>query len=224
MAATDLNSNAVVQGLARHVNCLSEESKLSRRKALENIKKDTIARKPALTADEIKPVLNEIVKPLLKEFADPVEKCRELSVGIIRDFFLQVSEPEDYLPYVIPVMVNRLGQQELVEPSEELRLLLVEFLKEILERSGQKLAVYLDDLIRIFQRTIIDPYSEVKKVSCYCASIVAKAIPAYFHAQSESLIKPLLMAISHQHSKVRTLVIYTIGIPYIVSMVVVSLA
>lgn len=212
MAAADQNSNAVIQGLARHLNCLNEENKLSRRKALESIKKDTVNRKPALTAEENKPVLNEILKPLLKEFSDPVEKCRELSVEIIREFLRRVSGVDDYLPFIIPILVQRLGQPEIIEPSEELRLLLVEFLKEILEQSGKKLAVYLDDLIRILQKTIIDPYSEVKKVSCNCASIIAKAIPSYFHAQSESLIKPLLTSISHQHSKVRTLVIYTIGI------------
>lgn len=206
-----MNSNAVIQGLARHLNCLSEENKLSRRKALENIRKDTVGRKPALDASENKPVLNEILKPLLKEFSDPVEKCRELSIEIIKDFMTRVADPEDYLPFVIPVLVQRLGQQEITEPSEELRLLLVEFLKEILEHSGKKLSVYLDDLIKILQRTIIDPYAEVKKISCSCTSIIAKAIPEYFHTQSESLVKPLLMSIAHQHSKVRTIVIYTIG-------------
>lgn len=211
MAATDQNSNAVIQGLARHINCLGEENKLSRRKALESIKKDTIGRKPALSQEENKPLLNEVLKPLLKEFSDPVEKCRELSIEVIREFLRRVPDTEDYLPFLIPVLVQRLGQQEITEPSEELRLSLVEFLKEILECSGKKLAVYLDDLIKILQRTIVDPYAEVKKISCNCASIVAKAIPEYFHAQSESLIKPLLLAIAHQHSKVRAIVIYTIG-------------
>ncbi|XP_052819381.1 dynein axonemal assembly factor 5-like [Mya arenaria] len=211
MASTDQNSNAVIQGLARHLNCLGEDNKMARRRALESIRKDTVNRKPILTAEETKPILNEILKPLLKEFSDSVEKCRELALEIISDFLCRVNDPEEYLPYVMPVMVQRLGQQDIVEPSEEIRLQLVTFMHEILERSGKELSVYLDDLIKILQKTLIDPYSEVKKVSCQCVTTVAKAIPAYFYQQSESLIKPLLMSISHQHSKVRTTVIYTIG-------------
>ncbi|XP_045213202.2 dynein axonemal assembly factor 5-like [Mercenaria mercenaria] len=211
MAAVDQNSNAVVQGLARHLNTLGEENKIARRKALENIRKDTVSRKPPLNTPEVKPVLNELLKPLLKEFSDPAEKCRELSLDIIRGFLKRVDTPEEYLPYVMPVLVQRLGQPDITEPSEELRLLSVEFLKEILECSGKNLAIYLDDIIKILQRTIIDPYAEVKKLACQCTSILAKAIPEHFHAQSESLIKPLLQSVSHQHSKVRTIVVYTIG-------------
>ena len=212
MAATDQNSNAVIQGLARHLNCLGEENKLARRKALENIKKDTVGRKPSIDESETKPILNEILKPLLKSFSDPVEKCRELSLEILSQFLRQVKDPEEYLPFIIPVVVQRLGQQEITESSEELRFQLVSFMQEILERSGKKLAVYLDDIVKILQRTILDPYPEVKKVSCQCLSIVAKTIPEYFQQQSESLVKPLLQSIAHQHAKVRSIVVYTIGL------------
>ena len=211
MAATDQNSNAVLQGLARHLNCLGEENKMARRRALESIKKDTIKRNPAIEAADCKPILNEILKPLLKEFSDSVEKCRELALEILSGFLTVVNDPEDYLPYVIPVLVQRLGQQDITEPSEELRLQLVTFLQTILECSGKKLTIYLDDVLRMLQRTLVDPYADVKKVSCNCVTIVAKAIPEYFYQQSESVIKPLLLAITHQHSKVRSLVIYTIG-------------
>ncbi|KAH3861633.1 dynein axonemal assembly factor 5-like [Dreissena polymorpha] len=211
MAATDQNSNAVIQGLARHLNCLGEENKLARRKALENIKKDTVGRKPSIDESETKPILNEILKPLLKSFSDPVEKCRELSLEILSQFLRQVKDPEEYLPFIIPVVVQRLGQQEITESSEELRFQLVSFMQEILECSGKKLAVYLDDIVKILQRTILDPYPEVKKVSCQCLSIVAKTIPEYFQQQSESLVKPLLQSIAHQHAKVRSIVVYTIG-------------
>lgn len=212
MACVDQNSNAVLQGIARHINCLGEENRNTRKKALEGIKKDTLQRKPALESTELQLVFSEVAKPLLKIFSDPVEKCRELSISIIREFMEKVEKPDESLPYLMPVLVQRLGQQELTEPSEENRLMLVEFLTQIVEYSGKKLSVYLDDLIRILQRTIIDPFPDVKKESCRCTSKVAKAIPEYFHMQSESLISPLLMTITHQHAKVRSLVVETIGI------------
>lgn len=211
MAATDENSNAVLQGLARHINCLGEDNKMSRRRALESIKKDTVDRKPPLDPSDLKSLFSDLLKPLLKEFSDPMEKCREISVDTVKKFLGTVPSPEDSLPYIIPVIVQRLGQPEIVEPSEELRLEIVDLLKQIIESSGKKISVYLDDVIKILQRTLIDPYPEVKKLSCYCASRIAKAIPEYFHSQSESLIKPLLLSISHQHAKVRAIVIQTIG-------------
>lgn len=211
MACVDQNSNAVLQGIARHINCLGEENRNTRKKALESIKKDTLERKPPLAAPELQLVFSEVAKPLLKIFFDPVEKCRELSINIIREYMKNVEKPDESLPYVIPVLVQRLGQQEITEPSEEIRLMLIEFLSEILEFSGKKLSVYLDDLMRILQRTISDPFPDVKKESCRCTSKIAKAIPEYFHMQSESLIKPLSLTITHQHAKVRTLVVETIG-------------
>ena len=96
----------------------------------------------------------------------------------------------------------------------------------VIERCGRDFQPYLTDMTSILRQTIVDPYPEIKKVfsaallytihslpivsmslmqeSCICASRLAKAIPAVFHQQSESLAKPLLVSMTHQHSKVRT--------------------
>ena len=57
------------------------------------------------------------------------------------------------------------GTQDITEPSEEIRLNLVTFLTSIVSRSGADIAPYLSDVIIILQKTIVDPYPEVKKVS-----------------------------------------------------------
>ena len=74
-----------------------------------------------------------------------------------------------FLPYLLPVAVARLGMPDIVEPSEELRLVFVCFLLQFIEQcsiqsSSSSLAAYLDDFIKILQRVIVDPYPEVKKV------------------------------------------------------------
>ena len=43
----------------------------------------------------------------------------------------------------------------------------------------------------------------IMQESCICCSKLAKAIPALFHQHSETLAKPLLKSMVHQHSKVR---------------------
>ena len=69
-----------------------------------------------------------------------------------------------FLPYVIPTCVQRLGQQEIVETCEELRLLLMELLTSLVEVCKDKMAMYIDDLVKILQKTIADPFHHVKKV------------------------------------------------------------
>ncbi|XP_070187800.1 dynein axonemal assembly factor 5-like isoform X2 [Littorina saxatilis] len=211
MAAVDENSNAVLQGIARHINCLGEDNRNLRKKALESIRNDTIKRKPALQTADLDPIFSEILKPLLKTFSDPVEKCRELSIGIVHGFFEKVSDPEERLSYVFPILVQRLGQQEMVETSEEIRLQLMELMSLLIDKAGPKLPAYLEDSMKILQRTLMDPFPDVKRESCKCASKIAKAIPQYFHMVSEMLIKPLQTSITHQHSKMRVLTVTTIG-------------
>ncbi|XP_005100812.1 dynein assembly factor 5, axonemal [Aplysia californica] len=211
MAATHENSSVVLQGIARHVNCLGEENRNTRKNALLGIQKDTVKRRPPLDSPDLQLVFSEIMKPLLKAFSDPVEKCRELSVEMVLSFMRNVPTCESYLSYIFPVLVQRLGQQEISEPSEEIRLLLIELVMLMVKSSSANIGVYVDDCVRILQRTIVDPFPEVRKESCKCASLLAKSSPQYFYMQSESLVKPLLLTLSHQHSKVRTIVVETIG-------------
>lgn len=68
------------------------------------------------------------------------------------------------LAYLMPVLVARLGQQDITEPSEELRLLMVTMMTSFTDLCGSKMAPYLNDTVTILQRTLVDPYHEVKKV------------------------------------------------------------
>ena len=71
-----------------------------------------------------------------------------------------------FLPLIVPVLVSRLGSDEVTEPSEELRLQLLGLLDQIVQACSAEMAPYIDDMLLILQRTIVDPYPELKKVSC----------------------------------------------------------
>ncbi|KAM4697766.1 LOW QUALITY PROTEIN: dynein axonemal assembly factor 5 [Rhinophrynus dorsalis] len=202
-------ASEVIQALARHLNCLNDENKITRRKALASIHTETADRR--LSSGVLQEVFSELLKPLLRCLSDPMDKCRELAIQTICHCVSNVPRPEEALPYLMPAVTQRLGSPEIVEPSEELRLALTELLTLAVEVCGKKLAPYLDEMIRILQRTITDPFPDVKKESCKCVTNYAKSIPEHFHMQAESLIKPLMQTISHQHSKVRVAVIQTTG-------------
>ncbi len=206
-----MDCSTVLASLSRHINCLSDSNRATRKRALESIRKVLFPADTSLASDVLHDVLVELIKPLLKLVSDPVEKCRELTVGLLRQCLCHVTSPEAFLPYIIPVLEQRLGQQEILEPSEELRLECVEFMDEVIAASGKNITPYLNGIVTVLVRTIPDPYPEVKKLSCRCSSRVAKLVPEHFHMQSESLIKPLLLSISHQHARVRTEVVLCIG-------------
>ena len=76
-----------------------------------------------------------------------------------------MTDLSQFLPYIIPTVVQRLGQPEIVEPCEELRLYIVEMLCSVIEICREKVGVYIDDMIKILQRTLVDPFHDVRKVS-----------------------------------------------------------
>ena len=201
----------LTKSFARHINGLADDSKFSRRKAVEAIGKELRKQAQELSSSEYQLLFEDLVKPLLKVFSDPIEKCRELTILIVYDSIGNLEKPQQMLHFIVPLLVQRLGQQEIVEPSEELRLELVKSLSKLIEVCGKNITIFLNDVVQILQQTITDPYPEVKKESCRCASKLAKTIPESFQQQSESLIKPLCESISHQHSKVRIEVVLAIG-------------
>ncbi|XP_042248057.1 dynein axonemal assembly factor 5-like [Thunnus maccoyii] len=210
MAAGDEHAaSEVLRGLARHLNCLNEDNKATRKRALELIKRETVDKK--LSSSVLQEVFSALLKPLLKCLSDPMERCRETAIATITEFIRCVPKPEESLPYLMPCLAQRLGEKEIQEPAEELRLSAVEMLTLTVEMCGTQLAPYLTEMFNILQRTVVDPFPDVKRESCKCTVVFAKCLPEHFHMQAESLTTPLMQTIAHQHSRVRVSVIEATG-------------
>lgn len=176
MAAGDEHAaSEILRGLARHLNCLNEDNKATRKRALEQIKKETVDKR--LSSSVLQEVFSALIKPLLKCLSDPMERCRETAILVITEFIRCVPKPEDSLPYLMPCLTQRLGDTEILEPAEELRLLTVEMLTLIVEVCGKHLAPYLNEMFTILQRTIVDPFPDVKRESCKCTVNFATRVP-----------------------------------------------
>ncbi|KAJ0001391.1 hypothetical protein NQD34_006411 [Periophthalmus magnuspinnatus] len=203
------SSEVVLRGLTRHLNCLNEDNKATRKRAIEQIKKETIDNN--LSSDVLHEVFTVLLKPLLKCLSDPMERCRETAITMLSECIRCVSKPEESLPYLMPCLAQRFGEKDILEPAEELRLSALEMLTLTVEVCGKHLAPYLNEMINILQRGIVDPFPDVKRESCKCTIHFAKCVPEQFHMQAESLVKPLMQTISHQHSRVRVSVIEATG-------------
>lgn len=171
-------ASEVLRGLHRHLNCLNEDNKATRKRALEFIKKETIDK--GLSSGVLQEVFSAILKPLLKCLSDPMERCRETTIVTMTEFIRCVPKPEECLPYLLPCLAHRFGEKEILEPAEELRLLAVEMLTLMVEVCGTHLAPYLNEIMSILQRTIVDPFPDVKRESCKCTVIFAKCVPGWW--------------------------------------------
>ena len=85
------------------------------------------------------------------------------------------------LSLLMPVLVSRLGMDDITEPSEELRLSLVCLLSCIVQACCEDIVPYVHDVILILQHTIVDPYPHLKRVSlciatCTCSLLLCTCI------------------------------------------------
>ncbi|XP_029037546.2 dynein axonemal assembly factor 5 [Osmia bicornis bicornis] len=161
--------------------------------------------------NEILKLWDVINKVLLRILNDSAEVCRDQTLEIIRLFIINLTPNDKYIMYLLPILSRRLGSSEQIETSEEVRLKSVVLLKTIILKYENLLASYIDDLVKILIRTVVDNYPLVKRESCNCISEFAKNLSRYFYTQSETLVKPILSNFAHQHYKIRIASIRTIG-------------
>jgi len=150
---------------------------------------------------------------------DESERVREISAEVILFIFNHmVNSSPMTLSYVIPALKQRLYHQpgeEIVEPCEEVRLILLKIVDRILQLSGpessQDMKLHLDDLILILSCCIEDNFADIKELACDDVHLLAKALPKEFHFSAEKLLNPLARAMTHQQKKVRVASIKAVG-------------
>lgn len=163
----------VPKELARHLNCLKRYSKSAGWRSLDAVMEKSVD-KSVSSGD-----LREVFSALLKCLSDPTDRCRETALMAITEIIRCVPQPEERLPYLMPCLAQRFGGKEILEPAEEIRLSAVEMLTVTLEVCGKHSAPYLNDVMNILQKTIVDPFPDVKRESCKCAVTLAKTLPGW---------------------------------------------
>jgi dynein assembly factor 5 len=194
--------------ITKYFNALQSDEKKKRNKGLEDLFKLLHEHDSELQVTE----KVTIYKNILRCFNDKSEACRELAVKVVTEIMSSLDQEEGYFTYLMPVLLQRLGGQEIVEPSEEVRLLEVSLLHCVINKYNPTLLPsYLNDIIQILVKTLVDPYPKIKKESCDCAADLAETIPRHFYSQSQSLVTPILQSVTHQHYRVRIVAITAIG-------------
>ncbi|OON17671.1 HEAT repeat protein, partial [Opisthorchis viverrini] len=187
---------------------LSDESRFERRKALLSIKNLISDRAKTLCASDFD--YKKYAPALANSLNDNIEVNRELAISVVRELLESTSDCAPVLPSLIPELVKRLGQKDIVEPSEELRLETLRLVQLIL-KNPVDISPYVDDVLMILQYVLRDSFPEVKKLSCTIAQELARRKLHRFYQNSESILNPLLSNFVHQHSKVRVCAVQAAG-------------
>ena len=193
----------MLQQYARDFNCLSDQDRKTRQRALQKL--SALASSPQPELDEAWEQALRV--PLLKLFSDTVEKNRELAIGLATQL-VPVLGPgmlRDSLPYLLPVIVARLASNPVAEEGEERRLQLLQLLQLLLERtSGEPLAPHLPELVEVLSASYADAFPDSKKAACALTKAVAEQLSTYIEPHCAALVKALQPMLAHQHSRVRS--------------------
>ncbi|KAG5455011.1 Dynein assembly factor 5, axonemal [Clonorchis sinensis] len=187
---------------------LSDESRFERRKALLSIRQLISNQAKTLGASDFD--CKKYAPALATSLNDNIEVNRELAISVVRELLESMSDCAPVLPSLIPELVKRLGQKDIVEPSEELRLETLRLVHLILNNPVD-MSPYVDDVLMILQYVLRDSFPEVKKLSCTIAQELARRKLHRFYQNSESILNPLLSNFVHQHSKVRVCAVQATG-------------
>ena len=215
--------------LHREVTNLSNMDDPQKRKfALVKLYQVFVLAKNKATPKVYSEVLPQIQKLLFKRMSDKVEKNRELACLIVKEFFSQVDDLTLSIPYLFPVLVDRLNAEDLegieglpeemrpsasqkahvmVDPpedSEEVRILIAEIMTIIVSSTVfDCLRPYVDTIVNILRALCMDPAGPVIIEGCAAMREFAVLGNDQLLHFSESMGRALFTAFVHKHAKVR---------------------
>lgn len=116
---------------------------------------------------------------LLRGLSDTVEKVREKCATLISQLVAKLTIVEaPILRSLMPAVVKCVGTHPVEEPSEEIRLLLVELVHAAVKKSGAAMAPFMSELVAVLSVSLADQFHDVKKACCAAVeSLVERGVP-----------------------------------------------
>ncbi|MCO5611522.1 hypothetical protein L7F22_065775 [Adiantum nelumboides] len=169
-----------------------------------------------------------LAKPLLRRFADSSEKCRLHSISLLSE--LLMLNPQCIavlLPYIIPVISERFPLQAvpsnssslsvepeykgiLMEPSEEVRLLLMQLVHLLLKEVKSLIGPFASDIASILMCAAADKDPIVLVEVCSTLKLFAEVMENRLKTVAKNLIFAMLHALAHNRCRVRVAAIQAI--------------
>lgn len=200
-------AEGILTALARDLNCLAEENRNTRKRALEKIGDAIVRASPPLEPAVLLEVWDGGLRvPTLRMLSDPIEKNRELALALVSSVLERLPDVRSTLSGLVPTIASRVGLVPCEEPCEELRLALLELAQLVVRRAGHAGAPHCKELAAIACALAADSFPDVKRGVCVLVRDLVDALPADVLALHCAPIARALNAnLGHQHAKVRSL-------------------
>lgn len=116
---------------------ISDQNKSTRKRGLEKVSKLLEKEHVEFTEDQ----RDEMIRLFLKCLTDKYERCREVSCDVCLTIFQKISKEEvqKCLPFLFQVFTRRLSLEEEWEPSEEVRVKMMELVTFLFEMFSTEL-------------------------------------------------------------------------------------
>ncbi|TRY69322.1 hypothetical protein TCAL_03232 [Tigriopus californicus] len=198
-----------MEALALLVEDLNHTNKVQRKRNLIKIK-ETLEK---LDDDNLEELWSHHQRELFKTLEDESERCREIGGEIL---ILVLSRTSSNLDPGANVLIPRIKISITVdpfEPSEEVRLILVQILTQLSQKRFEgQIRPFLDDLMKILQQLLLDAFPQIKIQASQVIQDLSNALNADFHLNAGSALLPnLIKNLNHQQQKVRIATIKAIG-------------
>eukprot|EP00388_Colpodella_angusta_P005921 GDKJ01017934.1.p1 GENE.GDKJ01017934.1~~GDKJ01017934.1.p1 ORF type:complete len:1387 (-),score=346.21 GDKJ01017934.1:74-4234(-) len=167
-------------------------------------------------------------RPLLKAFSDDIDEVREMAAKIVSVFISVLTDVEEHMRLVFPVLISRLGivgmdglvylpedalnketeqlPQELrpVEESEEVRLEFYRTAWAAIDRFDETLAVsFSDEAAGLLRAACMDPHSVIKEFGCECLVEFVRRFDRVMYHYSVTLARGASSCLVHNHARIR---------------------
>lgn len=204
-------STEILVTINRLCSNIQSEDRRKRKKALDDLYTIIFEKSSNYNSQKIDEIFANIEKNVLKSLYDSSETVKDSCITLLSEFISVLTPNEKFLSDLIPILLWRLGDKEINEPSEEIRLRLVILINSIILKYKTHCGAFVEDLVQILTKTLVDSYPKIRQESCSCASNLASVVPRHFYEHSNKLIKPILASFSHRHHRIRVSAIEALG-------------
>lgn len=185
-----------------------------------NGEETTVVPGSVLSPQRAAEIFNVAYLPLFRCYADRFEQCRTLAINVIGALVAQLPRQNSfYAENIVPVLCRRIGQPEIIEDSEEVRLLLVQQLHAIIiqqqlattDGTTDPLLQCYNPIMDILVKTLSDPYPTIQRTSCTIVDALAAVSAFSFPARADQLVGPLIVMLAQRQYALRLAAVRALG-------------
>ncbi len=193
---------------AREINRISDADRNARKRGLQKLLDELPWNEEKKSVKDL--FLTTLKDPVFITIADPIEKCRDLSLQILMKVVDTFEDITSFADSVMSLLYARIGDTPFPEPAEELRLQVGTLIHRIFTHKSlpadekQNILTCIPSFLSALSVAIRDSFPAVKTQLSTLVIDVAPYARFATRKHVKDIIKSLAINAMHQHSKVRS--------------------